>query len=52
MLWKVKLTAFCFVCTIDAVNRHVAPVVWRETVGLVPHVLTAGLLPGLAIGRC
>lgn len=52
MLQKIKLTAFCFVCTIDAVNRHVTPVVWRDTVRLVPHVLTAGLLPGLAIGWC
>jgi hypothetical protein len=50
MLQKVKLTAFRFVCTIHAINRHVAPVVWRDAVGLVPYVLTAGLLPGLAIG--
>jgi hypothetical protein len=52
MLQEDELTAFCFICTIDAINRHVASVVWRDAVGLVPHVLAAGLLPRLAIWRC
>jgi hypothetical protein len=49
---KAILTALCFVRAIHAVDSHVAPVVRGDAVGLVPHVLAAGLLPRLAVGRC
>ena len=35
------LTAFGLVCAVHTIDRHVAAMVWGDTVGLVPHVLAA-----------
>lgn len=45
------LTAVSLVGAVDAVHLHVAAVVRRDAVRLVPHVLPARQLPRLALRR-
>lgn len=48
---ETLLTAVSLVGAVHAVDVHVAAVVRRDAVGLVPHVLPAGQLAPLALWR-